>query len=80
MNFVPEDYVVAFSVFHVAGMLGASESHAESIGGTLKRLAKSLSTGRVVESTILRTAGFGGCGGGGKGLFLELCWAVFRRQ
>ena len=47
-------------------MLGASESHAESIGGALKRFPKSLSTGRVVESTILRSAGFSGCGGGGE--------------
>ena len=45
-------------------MLGTSESHDESIGGTLNMFAKSLSTGRVVESTILRSVGFSGCGGG----------------
>ena len=38
VNFAPEEYVVAFSVFHVTGMLGTSESHVESIGGTLKSL------------------------------------------
>jgi hypothetical protein len=43
VNFVPEDDVDAISVSHFTGMLGASESHVESIGGTLKRLAMPLS-------------------------------------
>ena len=78
VNFVPEGYVVAFSVFHGTGVLGTSESHAESMGGKLKRFAKSLRTGLAVESTILRMVGFGGCGGGGEdGFVLELCWADF---
>ena len=58
-------------------MFGTSEAHAESTGGTLKRFAKSLSTQRVVQSTILRSAGLAGCGGGGEDGFLELCWADF---
>ena len=39
VNFVPEICVVAFSMFHFTGTLGTSESHTESIGGTLKRFA-----------------------------------------
>ena len=66
VNFVSERCVDAFSVFHFSGMLGTLESHAEIICGTLKRLAKSLSTRRAVESTILRSVGFSGCGGGGE--------------
>ena len=58
-------------------MFGTSEAFAESIGSTLKRFAKSLSTARVVESTILRSAGLTGYGGGGEDGFLELCWADF---
>lgn len=77
VNCVPEDYVGAFSVFHFTGMFGTSEAHAESVGSTLKRYAKSLSTGRVVESSILRSVGLSGCGGGGEDGFLELCWADF---
>ena len=77
INFVPQEYAAAFAVFHFTGMFGTSEADAESIGGTLKRFAKSLSTQRVVESTILRSAGLEGCGGGGEDGFLELCWADF---
>ena len=77
INFVPQEYAAAFAVFHFTGMFGTSEADAESTGGTLKRFAKSLSTQRVVESTILRSAGLGGCGGGGEDGFLELCWADF---
>ena len=69
--------VAAFAVFHFTGMFGTSEADAESTGGTLKRFAKSLSTQRVAESTILRSAGLGGCGEGGEDGFLELCWADF---
>ena len=58
VNFVPKKCVIAFSVCHLTGMLGSSESHAESIGGTLKWFAKSLGTGLVVESIMLRSAGF----------------------
>ena len=77
LDFVPPDYTAAFAVFHFTGMFGTSEADAESTGGTLKRFAKSLSTQRVVESTILRSAGLSGCGGGGEDGFLELCWADF---
>ena len=77
LNFVPPDYAAAFTVFHFTGMFGTSEAHAESTGSTLKRFAKSLSTQRVAESTILRSAGLGGHGGGGEDGFLELCWADF---
>ena len=82
VNFVPEVYAVAFSVFHFAGMLGTWESHAEGIGGTLKRFAKSLSTRWFVESTILRSGGFRGCGGGGEdGFFCLSCVGqTFLRQ
>ena len=65
LDFVPPDYTAAFVVFHFTGMFGTSEAVAESTGGTLKRFAKSLSTQRVVESTILRLAGLSGCVGGG---------------
>ena len=60
-------------MFHATGMIGTSESHAESIYGTLKRFAKSFSTRRAVESVILRSAGVSGCGGGGRGLDAFSC-------
>ncbi len=77
LNFVPPDYAAALTVFHFTGMFGTSDAHAESVGGTLKRFAKSLSTARCVESTILRSAGFSCYGTGGEDGFLELCWADF---
>jgi len=68
-----DDCVDAFSVFQFTGMLGTSDSYDGSIGGTMKRFAKSLRTGRVVESTMLRSVGFSGCGGGGEhGFFFVL--------
>ena len=45
--------------------------------GTLKRLSKSLSTARCVESITLRSAGLTGYGRGGEDGFFELRWAVF---
>ena len=53
LDFVLDKLVAAFAVFHFSGMFGTSEAHAESVGSTLKRYAKSLSTSRVVERTTL---------------------------
>ena len=75
LNFIPEGLTAASVVFHFTGMFGTSEADAESTGGALKRFAKSLSTPRVVESTILRSAGLSGCGGAGEYGFLVLRWA-----
>ena len=58
-------------------MFGTSEVHAESVGSMLKRYAKSFSTGRVVESTMLWQHGLKGCGGGSEDAFIEVCWAHF---
>ncbi len=58
-------------------MFGTSEAFAESIGSTLKRFAKSLSTARCVESTTLRSAGLIGHGRCGEDGLLELFWAKF---
>jgi len=77
VNCVPQNCAAAWAVFHFSGMFGTSEAFAESIGGTLKRFSKSLSTARCVESIILRSAGLTGSGGGGEDGFLELCWADF---
>ena len=77
VNCVPQDCAAAWAVFHFSGMFGTSEAFAESIGSTLKRFSKSLSTARCVESTILRSAGLTGYGRGGEDGFLVLCWAVF---
>ena len=77
LDFVPDQFVAAFAVFHFSGMFGTSEAHAESIGSTLKRYAKSFSTSRVVESTMLRQHGLKGCGQGSEDAFLEVCWAHF---
>ena len=77
LDFVPDRFAAAFAVFHFSGMFGTSEAHAESVGGTLKMYAKSFSTSRVVESTMLRQHGLKGCGGGSEDAFLEVCWAHF---
>ena len=74
MNCVPQDCAATLAVIHSSGMFGTSEAVAESIGSTLKMYAKSLSTARCVESTILRSAGLTGHGRGGEDGFLEL-WA-----
>ena len=65
------------SSFCVAPFFLVFEVLVESIGSTLKRFAKSLSIARLVESTILRSAGLTGYNGGGEDGFLELCWADF---
>ena len=49
VNCVPQDCAAAWAVFHFLGMFGTSEAFVESIGSTLKRFAKSLSTARCVE-------------------------------
>ena len=77
LNFVPESCAAAFVAWHFTGMFGTSEAHAESMGSTLKRYAKSLSAGRVVESAILRSHGLNGRGGGGEDGFLKLHLAEF---
>ena len=77
LDFVPDQFAAAFAVFHFSGMFGTSEAHAESVGGTLKRYAKSFSTSRVAESTMLRQHGLKGCGQGSEDAFLEVCWAHF---
>jgi hypothetical protein len=76
---VPQDCAAAWAVFHFSGMFGTSEAFAESIGSTLKRFSKSLSTARCVESIMLRSAGLTGHGRGGEDGFLELCWADLLR-
>ena len=80
LDFVPDAYMAAFCVWHFSGMFGTSEAHAESIGSILKRYAKSVSTSRVIESSILRAHGLTGCGGGSEDAFLEICWAHFFRR
>ena len=80
VNCVPQDSAAAWAAFHFSGMFGTSEAFAESIGSTLKRFSKSLSTARCVESTILRSAGLTIYGGGGEDGFLELRWADFLGQ
>ena len=77
LDFAPDKYAAAFAVWHFAGMFGTSEAHAESMGNILKRYAKSVSTSRVIESTILRAHGLTGCGSGSEDAFLELCWSHF---
>ena len=77
LDWVPDKCAAAFAVFHFSGMFGTSEAHAESVGSTLKRYAKTLGTSRVVESTMLRQHGLSGCGGGSEDAFLEVCWSHF---
>ena len=77
LDWVPDKCAAAFAVFHFSGMFGTSEAHAESVGSTLKRYAKTLGTSRVVESTMLRQHGLTGCGGGSEDAFLAVCWSHF---
>ena len=77
LDFVLDQFVAALVVFQFSGMFGTSEAHAESVGSMLKRHAKSFSTGRVVESTMLWQHGLKGCGGGSEDVFIEVCWAHF---
>lgn len=74
VQFVPAGLEAAWELFHFTGMLGTSEAAAESVGSILKRFANAgLSTGRVVESTILRWSGIRGDGRDDQ--VLSACWA-----
>ena len=76
LDFVPTGLEAACALFHYFGMLGTSEAAAESVGGILKRYAHlGLSTGRVVESTVLRWNNVRGTGS--EDAFLQMCWAKF---
>ena len=77
LDWVPDKCAAAFAVFHFSGMFGTSEAHAESVGSTLKIYAKTLSTSRVVECTMLRQHGLTGAGGGSEDALLEVCWSHF---
>ena len=77
LDWVPDKCAAAFAVFHVSGMFGTSEAHAESVGSTLNIYAKTLSTIRVVECTMLRQHGLTGDGGGSEDASLEVCWSHF---
>ena len=77
LNFVPGQYMAAFAVWHFSGMFGTSEAHAESVGSLPKRYAKSFSTSRVLESTMLRSHGLAGRGGGTEDAVLDVCWRDF---
>ena len=77
LDWVPDKCAAAFAVFHFSGMFGTSEAHAESVGSTLKIYAKTLSTSRVVECTMLRQHGLTGTGGGSEDALLEVCWSHF---
>ena len=77
LDWVLDQFAAAHAVFHFSGMFGTSEAHAESVGGPLKRYAKTQGTSRVVESTMLRQHGLTGCGGGSEDAFLEVCWSHF---
>ena len=57
LDWAPDKCAAPFAVFHFSGMFGTSEAHAESVGSTLNIYAKTLSTSRVVEVTMLRHHG-----------------------
>ena len=74
----PSGADAVFTMFHFFGSLGVSEALAESIGSFLKRYGlgkSSLSTGRVIEKTLLRSAGLQGDGSDDK--FIQLVWSEF---
>ena len=57
VTFVPTGCEAIFEIFHIAGMLGLSEAHAESVGNLLKRYPKTYRTERVVHATLVRSHG-----------------------
>ena len=62
LDWVPDKGAVAFAVIHFSGMFGPSEAHAEYVGSTLKRYAKTLSMSCDMECTMLRQHGLTGYG------------------
>ncbi len=76
--FVPAGCEAAFAVFHYTGSWGMSEAHCESIGSILKRYSKQITCKRVVEASILRSAGVRGLGAEDE--FLTTCWDKFFKE
>ena len=74
----PEGTEAAFSIFHYTGMWGTSEAAAEGVASVLRRYSDTangrISTGRIIQKTLLNRAGVSGSSA--DDAFIQLCWAA----